>query len=61
MSFGAPQHQTHSWHSLPLAPSHPRGFPRDTSPFLTAYLWLGERVMCVPLLKRTPMLRLESW
>lgn len=33
----------------------------EISPIPTAHLWLGESVMCVPLLKSTPMLRLESW
>lgn len=54
MSFGATQNQTHAMHNHPLPPE---GLPhKHPSP----YLWLGERVMCVPLLKRTPMLRLES-
>lgn len=33
----------------------------EISAIPTAHLRLGESVMCVPLLKRTPMLRLESW
>lgn len=44
------------------SPFLPKGLPqREISPIPTTHLWLGESVMCVPLLKRTPMLRLESW
>lgn len=46
----------------PSRDSPPKRLPqREISPIPTAHLRLGESVMCVPLLKRTPMLRLESW
>lgn len=43
------------------ASPRPFSHPKDCSPFPSAHLWLGESAMCVPLLKSTPMLRLESW
>lgn len=52
MSFRATQHQTTLGTAFPPPPPTHGG---------TAYLWLGDSIMCVPLLKRTPMLWLESW
>lgn len=52
MSFRVTQHQTTLGTAFPPPPPTHGG---------TAYLWLGDSIMCVPLLKRTPMLWLESW